>query len=208
MLKSSAIAAVLVGVLGTGASASAATAGWMVNGTQLTSTAAVASTSSVDEVMKLSGGGIEVECTGKTVQMLNPTITAANRGNTSSLILGGCAAKTTNCDLSVTSIRTLPLTMEVTLEGALNTEGKITPTTGTELATFKFEGEKCAVAGTKPVTGSAVVSFPRGQVEFALHPGEVNITATELTLKLASSAAKISGAALVRLASSTPWSFL
>lgn len=208
MLKSSVIAVVLVTMLGLSASASASTAGWMVNGTQLTGTAAVATTGSVDEIIKMSGFGVELSCSGKNIQMLNPKITAPNAGSASSLTFTGCTALTTNCTLSSTSLSTLPLSMEVTLEGALGATGKVQPTTGTLIATFKFEGEKCGVAGTKAVTGNAVVSFSGGQSEHVLQPGAANTAASELSLKLGSAALKISGAALLQLASRLPWSFL
>jgi hypothetical protein len=190
------------------ATASAATAGWMVGGSQLVGSEALATTAAVDKTAKLSGGGVEIECTGKTLNGVSPQIVAGNMGEATSLTFTGCVALTKNCTLSSTSISTLPVLAEATLEGAANVAAKFTPKTGTVFATFKFEGENCGVAGTKAVTGSAITTTPNGQTESAAQILEVNTAASESTLKLGSAAAKLSGAALLKLVSGKAWSFL
>jgi hypothetical protein len=190
------------------ASASAATAGWMVGGTQLVGSAAVATTAAVDEVYKASAGGLEVECSGATLNNVKPEISAANKGTSASIVFTGCKSLTKSCAISKSEIATVPVTIEVTLEGALGVSSTFSPQSGTLINTFKFEGEACSVAGLKAVTGKATTSTPVGQDEHTLQLSSVNTSATSAELKLGASAASVSGSSLLKLASGLPWSFL
>jgi hypothetical protein len=189
------------------ASASAATAGWMVGGTQLVGSAALATTAAVDERGFLSGGGVELECTGTTLKGVLPAIEASNKGSASSLTFTGCSAKTKNCTLASGEVTTVPVSAEATLETG-GVAATFSPKSGTLFATFKFNGESCAVSGLKAVTGKAITKTPGGQEEKTLQLLSVNTTATEGVLKLGSAAAKFEGSALLKLASGLPWSFL
>jgi hypothetical protein len=203
-------ASIAVFALGIGASgsASATTTGWMVGGTKLAGSAALATTAAVDERYKISGGGVEIECTGTAVNGITPEIGESIKGSVSSIIFTGCKTVTKNCTLAATEIATVPITVEATLEGALGAAAVFTPKSGTLIDTFKFNGESCGVSGLKSVTGKAIASFPVGQDEHTLQLSSVNKSATEATLKLGSSAATLSGSALIKLASGLTWSFL
>jgi hypothetical protein len=98
--------------------------------------------------------------------------------------------------------------VEATLEGVLAVVVTLNPKTKSIMATFAFEGSKCASAGVNAVTGTAKLLLPTGQDERTLQL--VNSIATKASgeLKVASSAAQLKGSILVRLASGEPWSFL
>jgi hypothetical protein len=192
----------------TSSTASAAMPGWMIGGTQLTGSAALASTAAVDEVIKLSGGGVEVECTGTTINGISRELKGSNKGSASSIVITGCRTLSSHCTLSSTEIGTTPIEAEATLEGTLGIASVFTPKTGTTVATVKFNGESCPVAGLKAVTGKFITKSPEGQDEHTLQLTSINTAATEAVLKLGSSAARASGSALPKLASGLPWSFL
>jgi hypothetical protein len=190
------------------ASTSAATAGWMVGGTQLTGSAALASTAAVDETIKLTAGGVEIECTGVTADGISQEIKASNKGAASSIGFTGCQALTRNCALSSNEIGTVPVVAEATLEGTLAITSVFVPKGGTILVTFRFEGEACSIAGLKAATGKVITSSPVGQDEHTLQLASINTAATEAVLRAGNITAKLSGSALAKLTSGLPWSFL
>ena len=192
------------------ASASAATVGWMVNGQLLTGSKALATTAAVDETATLSGGGFSLKCNGAILKGTTPEITSPSMGSAGSLLFTECISTTTNCILSSgdKEIGTVPILSESTLEGASGVRSTFMPKTGSIFATIKFEGENCSGSGVKAVTGSAVTSSPTGQTESILQLLSVNTVASEGTLKFASGAAKLTGSALLKLASGEPWSYL
>jgi hypothetical protein len=209
MITSTLIAVVALSAL-VSASASAATAGWMVNGTLLNGTRALATTAAVDEngILKSSGADVEIECSGKVLNGLVPEIQSPNTGQTNSLEFTTCVALTPNCTLLSSTIGTVPISVEATLEGTLAVVATFKPKTKTTFATFVFEGSKCASAGLNGVTGTVKVLAPTGQDERTLQL--INSLATEASaeLKVASSPASLLGSILIKLASSEPWSFL
>lgn len=185
-----------------------AAAGWMVNGTNLTGTKALATTAAVDKVSTLTAGGVTVTCSGSTLNSVSPVINGATEmGNASSLEFTSCAGNTV-CLLGGSTIKTLPVLLDLTLDGALAVKGRFLATNSSKLlATLKFEGVECALAGTQGVTGSATVLAPTGQDERTLQ--QLNATSEESgSLKLGPSAATLTGSILVRLASGEPFSFL
>jgi len=190
------------------AAASAAEAGWMVEGKNL----AAGVREEVNPVVGkdvnyfLSGGGVEVECT--TLKVESGYIEGTNKNGAKSLLFSGCTAKTANCVLSNAAISTLPVLSEATLDppNALAAVVVFKPE-GTVFATFKFEGEKCSLAGVKAVSGTQAVLAPNGADENTEHL----VTAIELKageLKIGSAAAKLTGAGILSLKSGKPWSFL
>lgn len=214
MSKAKVTMAAFVVVLGlsalASASASATTAGWMVNGKMLAGSQALASTAAVDETVTLAGGGFSLKCNGALFRVPAAEITAPNMGAAGSLVFTECISTTTNCVLSSgdREIGTTPILSESTLEGALGVRATFTPKTGSILLTIKFEGENCSGSGIKSGTGSLITSSPTGQDEHAQELLSVNTTATEGTLKFASGAATLKGSALLKLTSSEPWSYL
>jgi flagellar capping protein FliD len=209
MVTSTLIAVAVLSAL-ISASASAATAGWMVNGTLLNGTAALATTAFVDEagVLKSAEAKIEIECSANTLNGIAPEIKSPNTGSAASLEFTGCKALTPNCALGSSTIGTVPISVEATLEGTLAVVATFKPKTKATFATFEFTGTNCAVLGLNAVTGTAKVLAPTGQDERTLQL--INSIATEASgeLKVASSPASLLGSILIKLASGAPWSFL
>jgi hypothetical protein len=193
------------------ATASAATAGWMVGGTNLASGSSEAvneATNKVSAIYKLEAGAVIVEC--EVIKIEGGFITGPSKNGAKSLHFTGCKSGSANCTLNPTSISTLPILSEATLDppNALAAVIVFKTESGTgPFATFKFEGEKCSIAGTKAVTGSQAVLAPTGADENT----EQVVTAIELVageLKLGSSNAKLTGSAGLTLLSKKTWSFL
>lgn len=212
--------AAMVGVLALSgfatALASAATAGWMVNGTMLgATTKALATTAAVDHVGELEAAGIVLVCKGKTLNGVNPTINGVtNMGDASLLEFTECEVTTGNppCKLSASmskTVKTLPVLVDLTLDGVLNIKGRFLSTNSSKLfATLGFEGSECPLSGAaQPITGAATFLVHEGQDERVFHL----LLATneeEGSLKLGKNTAILKGAILVGLASGETWSFL
>jgi hypothetical protein len=193
------------------ASASAATAGWMVGGTQLTTTAALATTAQVDEsgTLTVPSSKVTIECKGNTLNGLAPQIESAgtdNKGSASSLEFTGCKSTTSTCTIASEKIGTVPINAEATLEGTLGVKVIFTPKTTKVFTTIEYIGSECSLAGIKPVKGKATVKAPTGQDENTLQLIEAATGAGEL--EVGSSEAQLKGSALLKLASGLPWSFL
>jgi hypothetical protein len=129
-------------------------------------------------------------------------------GLATSLEFTECKSLVENCSLSSSSISTVPILVEVTLESTKADVATFTPETKTVFATFAFVGEKCAIIGTQAVTGKAKVLAPTGREERTLQLIKSITTAVSGELKIGSSGATLEGAALLRLASGETWSFL
>ena len=191
-------------------SALAAEAGWMVEGKLLTAgeTFAVAETTTrVGGKYLLKSGNIELDC--ETLQIEKGFITGINKNGAKSILFSGCAALTPNCTLLNSSISTVPILSEATLDppNALAAVIVFKPETGTVFATFKFNGGSCAPSGVKAVVGTQAVLAPTGADENT----EQQLTAIELKageLKIGSATATLTGAAKVKLEHGQPWSFL
>ena len=191
------------------ASASAATAGWMVGGTNLatgTSEAISETTKRVGGNYKLTSTVFELEC--ETLKVEGGFITGPSKNGAKSLHFTGCKAITANCTLNPTTLSTTPLLSEATLDppNALAAVIVFKPENGA-IVTFKFEGAKCSLAGTRAITGSQAMLAPTGADEQT----EQVLTAIELVageLKLGSAVAKLTGSAGLTLASKKTWSFL
>jgi hypothetical protein len=214
MSKAKIMMTVCVGVLAlsafASASASAVTAGFMVSGTMLNGTRALATTAAVDEPGELEAAKVKITCSGSVLNGASPKINSAtNMGDAESLTFNGCSANE-HCTVP-SSISTLPVLVDLTLDGTLAVKGKFLPhgpgaNTHT-FATILFEGALCALEGVQPVTGSQAFLAPTGQDERTLQL----IAATQDVggeLKVGSSAATLKGSILVRLASGEAFSFL
>jgi hypothetical protein len=207
MSKTKMIVSALFAVLAVSAVVTAsASAAWMVNKATLVGSKKLATTAQVDKKGVLTGGGLNIECNGTLLEGSSPEIRASDVGFASSLTFTGCATTNVNCTVPA-NIGTVPILAQAFLEGALAVKAVFRPEAGTTFATIKFSGEKCAVSGVKPVTGDVETNAPTGQDERTLQLLEVNQAATGL-LKIASSAATLTGSALLKLESSETWSFL
>jgi hypothetical protein len=205
------IVVVCVGVLAlsvlASASALAATAGWMVNGTNLKGSAALATTAAVVEEGVLVGVGFHITCEGHAFFGSGPEIKSPNTGAASSLEFSECKGEEP-CKINSPILKTYAVTEEATLEGVLAAVATFKPATGTIFATIKFEGSECPLEGETPIKGTAKALAPFGQDEGTL--GQVSSIATEASKELlvGSSAVSAKGASLLRLTSGQSWSFL
>ncbi|HEY3827583.1 MAG TPA: hypothetical protein VGL57_00155 [Solirubrobacteraceae bacterium] len=200
------VAALAVSVVGSPV-ASAATAGWMVGGTNLTGTAALATTAAVDKNGVLRFSSLIIECTGKTLNGVAPLIESTNKGSVTSLGFTGCATVGGKCTLVGTTINTLPISVEATLDGLLAVTATFKPKAGTLFTTLLFTGATCAFGNeVLGLSGHVAVLVPTGQDERTLQ--QINVAAAGTELFLDESPLTFEGSALLRLASGKTWSFL
>jgi hypothetical protein len=190
--------------------ATATTPGWSVGGERLTGSEPLATTAAIDEDGRLKFGGTEVICSGKNLNATAPVIEASNKGSATSLLFTGCEVTLHGCRLSGQNsggeIGTLPVTTELTLEGALAAVATLKPNTGL-FATIAFTGAGCTITGVQPFRGTAQVSFPTAQDESTLQLMNYIATAASGELKWGSNPASLEGSALLKLAGGRPWSF-
>jgi len=188
-------------------SASASASEWYVGGSGLTSSAPLAAkTTRVSGGIIISGGsGLEFECEG--IELKSADIVPSNSGQVEHLVFTGCNDVGGNCVLSSPSIESKPLSVEAAL-GSKSPEDtlllKPSAGAGTTFLEFKLEGERCALAGKKLVTGQAVFTLPKGREEAAEQLLNVH---TEGELKMASFSFTLRGEVKLKLASGKNWSF-
>jgi hypothetical protein len=211
MVKVRTAIAILLGISALSAvTAGSAYAGWFVEGEELSSTAALATTAKVDQasVLKSTGAGVELECNGSALDGISPEIVTTNEIRSSSLEFTGCKALTAHCTLSSTEIHSVPVVAELTQQAAPAAIATFKPKTKSLLATFEFEGGSCASAGVNGVTGAAKAKLPTGQEEQVAQA--FNFLATEASgeLKVAGSAASLTGSSLFKLATGKLWRFI
>jgi hypothetical protein len=213
MSKAKPAVGVLVGILTLSALvASSATGQWMVNKTTLsgTQTAALATTAAVDESFALKAAGVTVTCSGATISLTSGQLEASGEMFVIPDIVWDRCSANENCSVPL-SLSTTALLVDTMLWLLGNTKvvGFLDlPKTKTTIATIKFEGEKCALLGTQPVSGKIKMQGPTGGSEATLQLIEVNALEATEELKVGSSAAEFKGKALLKLASGAPWSFL
>ena len=189
--------------------ASAATAGWMVNGTSLTGSAAFASTAAVENSMKLEvKNSFTILCKGTVFKAAGAELVAPNKIKATSLEFTECQGTTEQCRLEDEAIRTVPIVAEAVLEGSLAVRSTLKPQTKTVIATVDFVGEACAFKGVTPITGSVLVLSPTAQDERITQQSIVAATEASGELKVGGSGALADVTGSTRLASGLPWSFL
>lgn len=196
--------------------ASAATPGWMINGGMLNGTASLAKTAAVDERFDLKAVGITTACLGNTVNAVNPTINSGtNMADAASLEFTECEVTVSGnppCKLAAAmskTIKTLPVLVDLTLDGTLADKGRFLSTNASKLfATIEYEGGECAIASAvQAVHGSVTFLAPTGQDERALQ--QITITNEEPgSLLFSKNVATLEGSVLVRLPNGEPFSFL
>jgi hypothetical protein len=197
--KLSTAAVVLVFVaLGTPASASA---GWFVEGEEVTTAgAALATTAKVDQSSVLKGSGVAVTCSGATLNSVSPEIVLPNKITASSLEFTGCSAAAP-CSLTKPAITTEPVVAELTEQAPPAVPAILKPKTGTRITRIDLEGEECAFAGETSVTGQARVLLPTGQEKNELQALVWEAKESTGELKLGSASASLAGSALLKLVS-------
>jgi hypothetical protein len=197
------------------ASASAATAGWDVNGTLLSGTVPLLSTALVlqEGVLKVEAGEtLEIKCKAHEVLFNEGLLRSPDGITAKDVTFHGC--QTVGSSAEKCMIPDLILTVAVhglaSLEGPLNTLIKVLPQTKTTFATIKFGnavGSECALLGTEAVTGGLDLLLHEGFDPATLHLA----LAFSLTgsLKIGSSNAVLEGLdADLRLASGLRWNYL
>ncbi len=195
------------------ATASATGGAWMVNGTLLVGTAALAN-GLVLSFGTLSALGVEVQCKAHEVLINGGLIEHPDWLLAKDLTFHECGVLNagSNCKLP-NSNNALILTLAVhglaLLDpGApLNTLILLLPLPSKTFAVIPFEGEKCALLGNQPVTGDVDLLIHEGRDEKLLHL--VLVLSLPGLLKVGSSEAELHGLDFdIRLASDLPWSFL
>jgi hypothetical protein len=184
--------------------AGTASAGWFVEGSELTGTAALATTASVDENFKLTAAGITIECTGSTLNSASPELKAPNLIAASSLTFSECKSTPSEpCTLATKTISTVALLAELSGLAFPEVKAIFAPKTKTTFATIKFNGSECALAGTQPINGKATTTLLAGQEEKTFQ--QIKVKTTKGEFKLGSSEAELTGAALLKLISGAPF---
>jgi hypothetical protein len=193
--------------------AESAQAGWLVLGSLLVGSAAIAKTTFIHEhgILGFKSGTEEVKIGCPTsLEIVGGVISEPDKFLATSLVFAGCKVEPAgNCTLepSPATIGTLPIEGLVTLDGPLAVKAKLKPENAADIfATFKFVGGSCSLSGKVAVTGEASILAPTGQDE-RLWQLIKAFEATAGELEVGSGAATISGAALFKLESDMPWSF-
>lgn len=197
------------------ASASASAGEWMVGGTSLTGSEALATTAKVDENGVLVAAGVTITCEGGTLNGVKPQIEeAGNKGSVESLEFTGCSAAGENCKLAGQNaggtIGTLPIHVSLELQPGSSSIVLATflPNSGTTFATIAFTGSGCSLSGKQPVNGKALVEGPTGQEEKVTQEIKAITSQASGLLKVGGDSASLAGAALLKLVSEKTWSYL
>ncbi|HUN77895.1 MAG TPA: hypothetical protein VMU32_03145 [Solirubrobacteraceae bacterium] len=183
-----------------------ASASWVIEGEELTGSAALATTAKVTEPASLTASGVTVECDGSTLNGVSPDISAPNKLAASSLIFKECQSVTSSCTIAKAEIGTVPVVAELTEQTAPEDIIAFTPKTGTIFATIKYQGEECALLGVKPVKGKMRAMLPTGEEE----EGEQELIADtgSAELEVGSASAIFKGKARFALASAEEFALL
>jgi hypothetical protein len=201
------VAALALSVSISAASSSAATVGWMVNGTLLSGSKALATTAQVEKNFTAGFAGVKVECTG--LNATAPQITAPNKGSATSIEFTGCAGAAP-CSIEGSTIKLLPVLLEASASGALAVTATFTTDASKHLfTTLKFLGATCSVGGeTVPLSGQFKALASRGQDEQVGQLFAAKVTEASEEFKVGSSNASLECYIIIVLATSVPWSFL
>jgi hypothetical protein len=196
-------------------SAASASASWFVGGTELKTSAALATTEVVDEIATMLTPllGITIVCSGGSLKDVDPQIIAGNSVRAEALKFLGCnvTQPAMGCSLEEKNqtIDTTPITAQVFLGTGDSDRVVYSPQSKATIANIPFnETNTCAFASLEPVKGSITDSVPGGQLE------EVTETLVGLgsvennSLEMGGDKVVIDGGrALVKLASGSKWSF-
>jgi hypothetical protein len=190
-----------------------AQAGWLVLGSLLVGSAAVAKGTFIHEVtvigFKSGTEEVKIECP-TALEIVGGTISEPDKALATSVVFSGCEVKPAgNCSLepNPATIGTLPLEGLVTLDGVLAAKAKVKPeNTGKLFATFKFKGTSCSLSGKVAVTGEASLLGTQSQGE-SLWQLDRAFEEKAGELEISNGPATISGAALGKLENDMPWTF-
>jgi hypothetical protein len=183
---------------------------WYVNGTKLVGSAAFAQTASltgselIDHPAE-AGNKIKIKCAGPLL-IIGGGISAPDTNWANKLIFHGCAAE----EPKTCTIEGLIETGEVVSLAELSSRGVLIlfkPKAGNTFATINFEGEKCGIAGEKPVNGQVGLVSPHGATEAAEQELEGLGSIENNSLEIAGAKAYLKGTAKLKLSSGAKWGF-
>ncbi|MGH2912319.1 MAG: hypothetical protein ACRDJ3_07560 [Solirubrobacteraceae bacterium] len=189
-----------------GSTTGASAASWHVAGSELLTTASLASTTETVSTITLTAVGTQtITCSGK-VELLTAVISHPAGGTIGHLVLNGCSGQGACSLIEGSKIETKPLKIEAAL-GSKNPEDTLLlkPQTGTTFAEIKFPGEECVFFGTQKLTGQARFIMPHGQEELASQTIELHAGTAEL--RMGSFEMLLGGSIKAKLTSGSAWSF-
>jgi hypothetical protein len=194
--------------------ATSASAGWFVGGTQLTTSARLATAEVVDEIPTILVPAIEdlsFTCSGGTFDNASPEIIAGNSVKAQALTFLECKTikPATGCALASETIGTVPITAVASLGPGEEVRVKYLPQTKSIIAEVEFlDTNSCAFDGLEGVKGSITEGIPKGQLEAATETLVGLGSVENNSLEVANSKIIIKGGrGLVKLASGSKWSF-
>jgi hypothetical protein len=214
-IKTIATALVAAGALNALITASAS-AGWFVGGTELKTSAAIATTAVVDEKIKFLAPAVidlTIECAGSTLDSENGKIEGTDKSFASKLTFLACSTvkPATGCAIESqpVGISTNPILALAALKSGEEDKVTFTPETGKVFAEIAFSSaDTCAFNGLEGVKGAFTLGVPTGQLELESQ-ALVGLGSLENnSLEVANSKAYVvGGKSLLRLASGSKWSF-
>jgi hypothetical protein len=191
-----------------------ASASWFVGGTELKTSAQLATAAVIDEIPTLlvpAVSDLALTCTGGTLDNASPEIIAGNSVKAQALKFLGC--EVTNpakgCALEGTTISTFPITAVASLGPGEEVRVKYLPQTKNIIAEVEFgEANTCAFNSLESVKGSITEGIPKGQLEAATETLVGLGSVENNSLEVGNSKIIIKGGrGLVKLASGSKWSF-
>jgi hypothetical protein len=206
------VVVVVLGVFG----AVPALAGWLINGTTLTGSAAVSTQALTDApaTFLVPALGLAIQCTGHFLDGLRPQIFGGDKGYAEQLRFLGCGTVTpAKCELiekNDTSISTTAVLVLASLGKGESVNVVFTPETKATFGNIEFsEANTCAFNGDEPVNGAAVAGLPTGQLSLlAQQITGLGSTEGNNSLLVDGDKAFIEGGSyLLTLASDSKWSF-
>jgi hypothetical protein len=206
------IAAFIAALALTAVAASSASAGWFVNGVQLSGSAPLATLAAVNSAATLHVPALplKISCSGHLLGEA-PEITSPNSGSATSLTFTACTVvEPSTCALSEEKIKTEAVTATLTLASGTADHVLFKPTSAKHFAEFELLGGSCSISGKKAVTGSVVLNAPTGQTESLLQAleGLGSLEQGSDELETANDKSYIEGGeALLKLESDSKWSF-
>jgi hypothetical protein len=192
-----------------------ASAGWFVGGTELKTSAAIATKAVVDEKIKFLVPAVEdltIECAGSTLDSENGKIEGTDKSFASKLTFLACSTiKPTGCALESqpVGISTTPILALAALKSGEEDKVTFTPETGKTFAEITFsEANTCSLSGIEGLKGAFTLGVPTGQLELESQAlvglGSIENNSLEV---FSSKVYLIGGKSLLRLASGSKWSF-
>ncbi len=151
--------------VGAVASATALAGEWDVGGKPLSGSVGLKNFKVLEHGF-LEAVGVRVECTGTEVEVNGGELASPDLIRAKDLTFKECKANE-QCTLAEKTILTLPIhgLAELDPENSLATLILILPLPSKTFAVLHFEGEKCALLGLQPVTGTGPV------IDILLHQG-------------------------------------